>query len=373
MTYYARMALVGAATGLAGCGDPLEVREPPTDLQVTALMIIDPSLGSQPLFLQHPAVAGADVTASVVSGDALVADTANIGANTETEMLPCDYVGVVSVEEGVRGVPARCLNLRFVAEYGREYTVSMTAEGLQSAQARTIVPANFTILSHAVTGDAMDGISVSASWTRSAGAFRYVVAVSPVREFTCTPIRGDGIVCPPIRWFGVTEDTTLSATIGPELFRSPYPPQGPWAVTIYAVTKDLYAYVFTGATSDFFPVPPGQNIVGGRGAIGAWVRRSILTDYGLTLERVAEGIRITNQMDTEARYMMIASVNGVSFGPSDYCDRPGNPPCAVLAPGASRVAPLAEVLRIAPETRFISVLLFDAGTARDPSPIVFPL
>jgi hypothetical protein len=45
-------------------------------------------------------------------------------------------------------------------------------------------------------------------------------------------------------------------------------------VDVYALDRALFEYLTTGASGDLFPVPPVQNIVGGHGAMGAWVRRT---------------------------------------------------------------------------------------------------
>ncbi|HEY7395653.1 MAG TPA: hypothetical protein VH559_12450, partial [Gemmatimonadaceae bacterium] len=64
------------------------------------------------------------------------------------------------------------------------------------------------------------------------------------------------------RWFAVTEDTTIDATIESRLFDGAY---GPWFLDVYAMNRDLYAHLMTGAPGDFFPVPPAQNVIGGLG------------------------------------------------------------------------------------------------------------
>jgi hypothetical protein len=59
----------------------------------------------------------------------------------------------------------------------------------------------------------------------------------------------------------------------------------------------MYGYFLTGATGKYFPVPPEQNVLAGRGMVGAWVRRSIIDALGLEIQRTGAGLLLTNRLD----------------------------------------------------------------------------
>jgi hypothetical protein len=57
---------------------------------------------------------------------------------------------------------------------------------------------------------------------------------------------------------------------------------GPYYVDVYAMDRHAYEDVMTGSGSEFLPVPPSENVVGGFGAVGAWVIRSTPLPQGGT-------------------------------------------------------------------------------------------
>src|SRR5262249_24300186 len=138
--------------------------------------------------------------------------------------------------------------------------------------ATTTGPGDFQLVSHELRGGPPGRVGLRVTWTKSTGVFRYVVAVrgrvNPCSaEFPCFISYDDHP-----RWFAVTEDTTIDATIESRFFDGA---TGPWFLDLYAMNRDLYAHLMTGASGSYFPLPPAQSVVGGLGAVGAWVRRSV--------------------------------------------------------------------------------------------------
>jgi hypothetical protein len=163
----------------------------------------------------------------------------------------------------------RCADIAIAIRTGGTYRVRVSATDYDSATATTTVPTDFAIVSHSVAGRPPGTFTLNATWRSSAGTHRYVVAVRGVAteaescdpDYRCTD-----------RWFIVTADTTLAATVDARYFIAA---GAPYFLDIYAMNEDVYGYLITGNTDSSFPVAPAQNVVGGYGSLGAWVRRSV--------------------------------------------------------------------------------------------------
>lgn len=150
---------------------------------------------------------------------------------------------------------------------GRRYRVTVRSPGRPVAMASTTVPGDFSIDSVATSGDPPGTGGFAASWSASANAFRYIVNVRAEPDCLSNAPVCEDIGVP---WAGVTSvariDTVMPGSMAP--------PDRTRAieVAVYAVNRELYDY-FTTGVGGTFTVQPKQNVAGGYGVIGAWVRR----------------------------------------------------------------------------------------------------
>jgi hypothetical protein len=259
---------------IAGCDDPLQPRPAPEVAALAVFMVLDPDRSTQAMVLQEPPGLGLRDLRAVVElagSGAHVADiTSPAPASGEAhsrEIQPCiERYGV-----GEFNWQLRCIEMSLAPGFGTRYAVSISAPGRPTARAVTTVPENFAVVSRSVDGAPPGTVGIHLEWTRSAGTYRYVIAIRGNADFMgarhCFPDSS----CHD-RWFAVTEDTTLSAAVDAKHFTESEPP---YFIDVYAMNRDVYDHLMTGVTSDFFPVAPAQNVTGGHGAIGAWVKRSV--------------------------------------------------------------------------------------------------
>ncbi|HEY9226791.1 MAG TPA: hypothetical protein VIP11_09105 [Gemmatimonadaceae bacterium] len=264
----ARRGVAVIAVGLVvtlgvSCDDPSRILDIPDVRAIRVFMILDPDSTTQPILAQHVSGEALDnLRATVSQGAELVSAGASPGPGTYEEMGPCGarYGGWLVNSP-------RCVVVPFRPGVGRTYDVAVSADGRSTARATTTIPGDFRIVSHTVRGNPPGTGGLQVTWTKSVGVFRYVIAIRGVAVRNC-PSDSD---CHP-RWFAVTEDTTISATVPGDRFEDA---SGPWYLDVYAMNEDLYTHFMTGASGTFFPVPPAQNVTDGLGVVGAWVRRSV--------------------------------------------------------------------------------------------------
>ncbi|HYC49756.1 MAG TPA: hypothetical protein VEB19_01480 [Gemmatimonadaceae bacterium] len=259
-----------AAVSLLGCGDPLATRPVPSVPELRVMLILDPDAEQQPILLQ-PATGGDTLNgaaATLVSGTGTAASGSIPSERQDRELDECHF------RYGSLAGNPRCMTLTASLANGATYALEVTSLGRLTATATTTVPGAFTIVDHEKTGTLPGTVNVRATWTSSAGAFAYLVSITGRQasaggnpSFTCAPDN----VCYD-RWFVSTTDTTLAATVDRRYFENA---GGPWRLQVIAMNLDAYAYIMTGESSHFFPVPPRQNIANGFGALGAWVIRSV--------------------------------------------------------------------------------------------------
>jgi hypothetical protein len=259
-----RAAGVGAllAPGaLAGCDDPTTPRQLPVIQSMRLLLILDADQPEQPILVQHVSHGHLPELRGTLSDGTQqwVATSTDDSPNSE-EWFPCSerYGGFVDLP--------RCLTFGVSARFGVTYEVSISALGVPTATATATVPGDFRIVSFSSEGRPPGTTRLRLTWTRSAGSHRYVVAIRGEKTYNCFP----DSVCDQ-RWSLATQDTTLDGTVGAEFFANT---TGPYFVDVYAMNRSIFEYLTTGSRSEFFPVPPAQNVQGGYGAVGAWVRRS---------------------------------------------------------------------------------------------------
>jgi len=150
---------------------------------------------------------------------------------------------------------------------GHRYRVTVTAPGRPVASAVTTIPADFAIDYIDARGDPPGAAGLEARWTPSAGAFRYIVTVRAEPDCVTTPGVCEDFGEP---WAGVTAATSID-TVVPATAIPPDRTQG-IEVAVYAVNREMFEYFTTGVGGPF-TVQPKQNVQGGHGVVGAWVRR----------------------------------------------------------------------------------------------------
>jgi hypothetical protein len=254
--------LLLAALTVAGCDDPLAPRRAPGMRAMSLFMILDPDRPTQPVLVAPVMESGfVDLRGEVLEGDRTVAAEPTDTAKVDEDWLPCAdrYGSLVNSPS--------CLVFDFTPRYGATYRVAVSARDRPTAAATTTVPGNFAIVSHEAEGSPPGTTRLRATWTSSAGVYQYVVAVRGEGHIWCYP----DSVCNE-RWYAVTQDTSLSVTIDAKYFKSA---PGPYFLDVYAMNRDVFGYLMTGSTSGLFPVPPAQNVEGGAGGVGAWVKRAV--------------------------------------------------------------------------------------------------
>lgn len=246
---------------VASCDDPTRaLHVPVSDRSMTIFAVLHPDSTSQPLWVQTvdlgPSELIAGLRAEVLLGDSLVARV----EGTEGTGEACGRYGILGTNSAV-GCPV----LPFQPAAGQTYTVVVSADQRPTATATVRIPGEFEITTAAGRGDPPGTEGLSASWTPSDGAYRYMVALRDTGP-GCSNVHG----CPG-GWYETTTETAIEAVV-PE--RSLKAGTGGWYLDVYALDRGVYDYITSGAGGEFFSVPPASNVTGGHGVVGAWLRRS---------------------------------------------------------------------------------------------------
>jgi hypothetical protein len=302
---------------------------------MAVLMIMEPQHAIQPLEIQEtPGLPNTAVEIVVESGDSLVASTTAVpGTILLQPHAPCvDRHGrhFASLLDSLSWI-SQCVPVGFEPRYGAAYHITVSREGRRTATASTVVPGDFDIVEYEIAGE--PARHVSATWTRSAGAYRYLVALGGIE----TNANESGASCRQpscVRWFAVTQDTTIATAIDARFVENT---SAPYAIKVWALSRELFDGMMTGATSGFFPVPPAQNVFGGMGTIGAWVRRWAVTLQGVKFQNLAAGVRISNTSAVDMTFSILAL--GAASGP---CSAELTF-CGTLAPGGSTMVPRDDI------------------------------
>ncbi|HEU0013146.1 MAG TPA: hypothetical protein VFQ45_05655 [Longimicrobium sp.] len=277
-----RTLLPALALLLAACDDPTATRTAPPLSGLSLYMIVDPDAHPQVLVVKPPQPTPIlQLGGTVWSGAqqvAAVTPVPGVEPRDSWESWPEVCHQRHSPVYGVGNIPPRCLVFDFDPQYGGTYRVDVAAQGWRSATATVTVPGSFEIRSASAGGTPPGTEGLQATWTRSAGAHRYVVALRSVLLKDCTrePCTPEDDLprqeYNPDGWLTATADTSVSVVVPREgLLELPRR----WFLDVYAMDRVAFEYLTTGNAAEPFPVPPTQNVQGGQGAIGAWVRRSI--------------------------------------------------------------------------------------------------
>src|SRR5688572_15338889 len=238
---------------LAACDDPMRIRTAPVDTRMAVLMIIEPQHAIQPLEIQEtPGLPNTAVDIVVESGDSLVASTTAVPGtilSLPPSMTCADRYGrhVANLLDSLSWI-SQCVPVGFEARYGAAYRITVSREGRRTATASTVVPGDFDIVEYEIAGE--PARHVTATWTRSAGAYRYLVALGGV-ESIADEVEDSCRQPSCARWFAVTQDTTIAMAIDARFVEDT---RAPYSMKVWAVSRELFDGMMTGATSGFFPV-----------------------------------------------------------------------------------------------------------------------
>jgi hypothetical protein len=257
--------LTGLLLGLLACGDPLAFLEPPpVDRSIRLFMVLDPDSSRQALLLESLDPGGVydDLRAELYADGTLVSEgeiQKEPGAPHLDSTEPCGQrYGTL----GTDGAFA-CIVFEVFAEPGRTYDLVVSARDRPTARARTTVPGAFAITSIELDGEPPGSDRFDVRWNPSPHAYGYFVFLRSA-TVDCPDARG----CPD-GWLETTRDTTVSGAIPASLLDG-----GAGTLVVLALDRSLYQYLTTGTGGHFFSVPPVQNVEGGYGALGSWMRGS---------------------------------------------------------------------------------------------------
>lgn len=163
---------------------------------------------------------------------------------------------------------------REVSKASLVWSSVVRAEGYASASATVRIPNGFNIIRAEAHGEPPGREGLEAAWSASEGSYRYLVGLRAEVPPWCALTEGDLCGVAPDRqgWFTMLPDTVLDTTVSTEELEGG---EGPWYFEVYATDEPLHGFLTTGHAGDLFPVPPKQNVEGGYGAVGSWVRRSV--------------------------------------------------------------------------------------------------
>ena len=241
--------LLAGLLAAAGCSDPAAWVEYTydEDQKLVLLAILNPEVDTQRI----------ELGSSTVGDHALAGDGVWLtGGGESVELSRSEHPCLSSYE---------CFTTDRALEPGVEYAVQARADGYPAVTGTTVTPGPFRIHGYVAGGDPPGTDSLFVSWSPSEGAFRYLVAIhAPGAD--CVAVTG----C--TGWLVPSRDTLYSGAVPLALYpRS----DGPAYLAVYALDKALYEYLMTGTEGSLFAVPQVQNVEGGYGVVGSWIRRVV--------------------------------------------------------------------------------------------------
>ena len=261
-------AAITAIVMCAACADPLTPFPAPEVNGLRLFMVLDPDQDTQMMTVAHTAGLTLPGLHGTVSVDGR--EIASHGGPDWSAEQPFDVLIPCIQRYGTLINSPQCLTFTLSPEHGTSYDIRVIANDRPAATATTTIPGAFSIVSHDVAGSPPGTERLRVTWTRSTNVYRYVVAIRGTSTTNCVPDRG----CHK-RWFAVTADTTLDTVVSADYFEKA---TGPWFLDVYAMNEELFTHLMTGTSAPYFPVSPAQNVRGGFGAVGAWVRRAVALD-----------------------------------------------------------------------------------------------
>lgn len=258
---------LGIAGLMAGCDDPAQPIELPSDLlrSMSVRLLLVPGTDIQPMWATT-----LDVSEFGIIGGLSVEVTSEAGVVVRIDSVTEDMAVSDACDDryGVLALNSKfaCVELPFDPTPGRRYRVTVRAADRPTATASVLVPGEFELDEITATGSPPGTERLTATWSRSDSAYAYLVGYSAY-GLECGVVNVNG--CPD-GWFVSTRDTVLETTI-PE---PTVEPSGGWRLDVFAVDHGLLEYLTTGSGDEFFVVPPVSNVEGGHGFVGAWVHQA---------------------------------------------------------------------------------------------------
>lgn len=256
-----RLALAAMGVAVTGCGGNWAIDLP---LLLDDRIVLDAPLNpdsAEQAIVVHPVNEGTWLEGTVVT----------IHEARETEAGT--YWSLVAVTREVRDGWCggdyfsgdgfvQCLVLSADLEPGATYRVEVSAGKHAPAWGVTRAVGDFSVDSARLSD--RQGVRVlSASWTRSVAAHRYMVSL---RRY-----QNPDEVRPPEGWYLAVEGTSVTTTVPESAVEKAVKPL---ILDVVAVDEHLYSYITTGNDGEIFPVMPIQNVEGGFGYVGSLRFRS---------------------------------------------------------------------------------------------------
>ena len=258
----ARLVLTVGTTLAAACGDVIHPEYPEhLDDRLIVFAALNPDSAAQPM-LVWPVDNSDSLTGTVVriyrgndgtNGNdwTLVGETSEI-----TDGCGSSYGGVLI------GGP-QCLVPTAVLDDGVSYRVEVSAEERATAWGVTLAVGDFQA-DTAVLTQGGEANTLSASWTASLAAHRYIVSLRRFRRGNSTrATRG---------WHIAVDDTSVTTPVPDDAIRAAIQPL---TLDVAAFDRHLYSFITGGNGEGSFSVPPVQNVVGGFGVVGSVRYRSL--------------------------------------------------------------------------------------------------
>ena len=151
-----------------------------------------------------------------------------------------------------------CMTPEADLEPGGVYRVEARAGDRETASGVTRVVGSFEI-DNAVLRGADDSAELSAAWTPSLAAHRYIVSLRKETSGGCGTC-ADG-------WHADVDTTTITIAVPEDAIDNAF--QDPMMLDVMALDVHLHAFLTTGHSGLAFSVPPVQNVVGGFGVVGS--------------------------------------------------------------------------------------------------------
>lgn len=249
-----RLALAAMGVAVTGCGGNWAIDLP---LLLDDRIVLDAPLNpdsAEQAIVVHPVNEGTWLEGTVVTihrGRETEAGTYWSLVGVTREVVRCGGDGFV-----------QCLVLPAVLETGATYRVEVSAEKHAPAWGVTRAVGDFSVDS-ARLSDRQGARVLSASWTRSVAAHRYMVSL---RRY-----QNPDEVRPPEGWYLAVEGTSVTTTVPESAVEKAVKPL---ILDVVAVDEHLYSYITTGNDGEIFPVMPIQNVEGGFGYVGSLRFRS---------------------------------------------------------------------------------------------------
>ena len=256
-----RILVAASAMASGGCRDVIRLDPPPIlDDRLVVIAALDPDSLRHPLVV-WPAEVGRPLSATVArlyrarDGSQGLAWTL-----VDTTMMLHDD-DICGPRYSLNSGPTQCLAFEAALEPGSTYRVEVSSEGRTTARGETSVVGPFSVESALLSGSG-ESAMLTASWTSSQRADRYVVSV---RQYNVPRLGGEK------GWFTDAAGTSITTLVPEEAIRNALQPP---TFDVVALDANLWAYMTTGNGGEGFSIPPVQNVDGGFGVVGSFTFRS---------------------------------------------------------------------------------------------------